>query len=98
MNRIVSKVREKCRKSLEKFLTKYGKLEKGDETALKVENYLFENFKLPIVNWIFQIIFTSIPISLTLLAFNVRRNVIPISIGISLLWWIIIEFRKDWKR
>ncbi len=98
MVRIVKKVREKGIKSLEKFLTKYEKLEKFDDTALKVENYLFENYKKPIVEWIFQVIFTSIPIFIAILLFNGPKKAISWAIGISIVWWLIIEFRKDWKR
>jgi len=77
---------------LEKFFIKYGLIQ---EYGSEIDEYLFESIKKPLVNWIFKIILTSIPIYFMILLITFQYQLYPQSLGISILWWLIVEFWLD---
>lgn len=76
------------------FLIRYGIIKVPDTD---MNEYLFENVKKPIITWIVSIILTSVPIYLVLILsrYIPPLKAIPSSIGMAILWWLVIEFKKD---
>lgn len=86
-----------------KFLKKYGKI----PNVYNVEEYLFENYQKPLVNFTYMMIVKSGLIFLTLL-FLLKHPQAPPSVvwsgfyikavGLSLLWYLLVGFWSDFKR
>lgn len=88
---------EKAKLILSKALKRYGILDKKEEG--EIDYYLISHVETPIVMWIVKIILSSIPIMLALLCYMGLNPYIPqMSIGISIAWYLLVEFISDIKR
>ena len=85
---------EKIKKSLEKCLKRYGKIPRGEEGEI---DYYLKDYEKTITLWTINIILTALPIYLIFL-FTGKYSLWNLPIAISIAWWIVIEFRKDWKK
>lgn len=85
-----------------KFLIRYDKINYNDEPSA-VNDLIFNSVKKPLIKWSFNIFISSLPIFLLLCSFFpgqllVTPQILIIkALGISLAWYLIIEFKKDWR-
>ena len=77
---------------IKRFLVKYKGLDAYEGNP---EEYLFNNVKKPVINWIISILLTAIVVYLAAVSLLYFYT---IPIGIAIIWWLIIEFIKDCKR
>ncbi len=92
------KTHENSRKILSKFLKYLGKIEYH-----KDYNYYIHNLNISIIEWIIERLIINpflILICLSAILNNLPlSNLILLAEGISILWFLIIEFKKDlWRK
>ena len=95
----------KTTKNSDKTVPKLLKYLKKIESVGDYDDYIKTNFSIPLIEWIYQVlIIRPIPIFLCLLFLTYlittpKSNLVRLMLaeGISLLWFLIIEFIKEIK-
>lgn len=81
---------------LESKLKKYDLLDKKEES---LDYWFMDHLKKPFVSWIIEIFTTSVLIFIVAISImGYSLNMITMSIGIAITWFLVIEFVKDLKR
>lgn len=69
-----------------------------------IVEYLFLNVKRPFTLWLYSFIITTFAyaslLALAFWCFNMPPiKALPTSVGLAILWWVIVEFKKDlWRK